>query len=162
MTINELLSEERVFLRAKSSGKKQVLRLLASLAAKTLDVDEAIVLASLQERERLSSTGVGGGVAIPHARLDGLDQVKGIFVRFEQPISFDAVDDAPVDLFFMLLAPKQAGAEHLKALAQVSRCLRLPQMRERLRLAPDADACRMILCNDTQNKPARKTRSANA
>ena len=151
--MKELLSQDGVFVRAGASGKKQVLGILAKLAAKTFALDSALVLRYLLEREALGSTGVGGGVAIPHARVPNLDTVKGFFVRFDTPIAFAAVDDVPVDLFFVLLAPVDSGVEHLKALAQVSRCLRSPKMRERLRLAPDADACRVMLYNSDQAKP---------
>ncbi len=160
MKMNELLAADRAFVGLQANGKKQALRLVADLAARTLSLDVKTVLDGLMEREELGSTGVGGGFAIPHARLADLKQVTGLFMRFEAPFAFDAIDDVPVDLFFLLLAPIDAGADHLKALARVSRQFREEQMRARLRLAPDAAACHVILCNGdgtiAQVKPATK------
>lgn len=149
MTLNDLLTPERVFVGVHATNKKQALGKIADLAAKVLHLNTKNVLDGLVEREMLSSTGVGNGVAIPHARLDELDEIKGLFIRFDTPVEFDAIDDVRVDLVFVLLAPPDAGVDHLKALAQVSRRLRLTDMQDRLRLAPNADSCRIILCNDS-------------
>ncbi|PHR62352.1 MAG: transcriptional regulator [Robiginitomaculum sp.] len=164
MKMNELLAADRVFIGLQANGKKQALRLVADLAARALSLDAQTVLDGLLEREELGSTGIGGGFAIPHARLADIPQVTGLFMRFEQPFTFDAIDDVPVDMFFLLLAPIDAGADHLKALARVSRQFREEQTRARLRLAPDAAACHVILCNGdgtiAQPKPAAKTQKA--
>jgi PTS system nitrogen regulatory IIA component len=154
MTLQTILSAERVFVDLRASGKKQALQLIASLAERTLQLDSEQVLGVLKEREKLSSTGVGGGVAIPHARLPGLQAIKGLFLRFDTPLKYQAIDDEPVDLVFALFGPENAGAEHLKALAQISRCMRFSEMRERLRLAPDAAACLVILKNGAARKLA--------
>ena len=118
---------------------------LADLAQRSLDIPARPVLDAVIEREKLGSTGVGHGVAIPHARTDLVDQVCGVFARLKQPVDFDAVDGRPADLIFLLLAPEDAGAEHLKALAQVSRLFRREDIRRSLRAAPDAQAMTVIL-----------------
>ncbi len=107
------------------------------------------MLDALTEREQAGSTGVGHGVAVPHARLEGLGRLRGVFVRLEHPVEFDSVDDQPVDLIFALFAPKEAsGAEHLRALARVSRLLRQAELREQLRQARTADAIHALLVHD--------------
>ncbi len=106
------------------------------------------VVFSVMERERLGSTGVGYGVAIPHARLEGLDEVRAVFARLETPLDYDSIDDRPVDLVVLLLAPADAGGDHLKALAQISRLLRREDMRARLRSAPTAESLHLLLTED--------------
>ena len=108
----------------------------------------------LLERERLGTTGVGSGIAIPHGKLSELDSVKGVFARLEEPIDFDAVDDQPVDLLFLLLAPEDAGADHLKALARVSRLLRDRAMCEKLRGSASKDALYSLLTDSAPSKAA--------
>ena len=127
------------------TNRKQALHALGELAHKTLDVPARPIVDALVERERLGSTGVGHGVAIPHARTDLVGEVAGFFMRLKQPVDFDGVDGRPADLVFMLLAPEDAGAEHLKALARVSRLLRREDIRQRLRAAPNADAVQAVL-----------------
>lgn len=124
MDIEDLLVTDLVFADFKASSKKQVLQALSRRWAAAKGVDERLAFEKLLERERLGSTGVGKGVAIPHARIEGLDGITGVFARLSTPVDFDAVDDVPVDLVFMLFAPEDAGADHLKALARVSRMLR--------------------------------------
>ncbi len=120
-------------LRARS--KKQVLQDLAAHAARRLPMlEERAVFETLLQRERLGSTGIGEGVAIPHGKLPGLDRLHGLFARFDRPIDFEALDGEPVDIAFLLLAPEGAGADHLKALAQVARVLREPGMLGSIRL----------------------------
>lgn len=131
-------------------SKKQLLQEMAELAVNCGAVGDTglqarDVVAAVMERERLGSTGFGGGVAIPHARLDGLYHVKAVFARLETPLDYDAVDDRPVDLVVLLLAPKNANSDHLKALAQISRLLRRTDMREKLRTAPGAGAIHLLL-----------------
>ncbi|MEQ8966193.1 MAG: PTS IIA-like nitrogen regulatory protein PtsN [Azospirillaceae bacterium] len=120
----DFLTPEAILPTLRATSKKQVLQELAKKAAAVTGQPERAIFDVLLERERLGTTGVGRGVAIPHGKLPGLGRVHGVFARLERPIDFDAVDDAPVDLVFLLLAPERAGAEHLKALARVSRLLR--------------------------------------
>ncbi|MBL4639222.1 MAG: PTS sugar transporter subunit IIA, partial [Kordiimonadaceae bacterium] len=114
------------------------------MAIKT-GLDEREIFAKLLERERLGSTGVGKGVAIPHARVAGLSQVTGLFAKLSNPIDFDSVDERPIDIVFMLLAPEEAGADHLKALASVSRLLRDDSTCKKLRMTPDSNALYAML-----------------
>jgi PTS system nitrogen regulatory IIA component len=118
--------------------KKDVLQSLAASAATLLGKDKFVVFDVLWERERLGTTGVGQGIAIPHGRVPGLDKVFGFFARIAEPVDFEAIDDKPVDLVFLLLAPEAAGADHLQALAAVSRLLRDSKLCEQLRKAKDA------------------------
>jgi nitrogen PTS system EIIA component len=120
--------------------KKALFQQLGILAERIHDVESALVVERLTERERLGSTGFGGGIAIPHGKIDGLDHVVGIFARLAQPVDFASIDDEPVDLVFMLLSPTDAGAAHLKALAQVSRVLRDKAFVAKLRGAATDDA----------------------
>lgn len=140
MELADLLRRDAVLSGLKATSKKQALREIAARAALLTGVGERRVLEVLLERERLGSTGVGFGVAVPHAKLAEIDRLWGLFARFDTPIPFDAVDDRPVDLMFMLLAPDTAGADHLKALARVSRLLRDKAQCERLRGAKGEDA----------------------
>ena len=155
MQIGDLLDRNAISLRASAANKRQTLALIAELAARNLKLDAGVVLDALTEREQAGSTGVGHGVAAPHARLAGLDRMRGVFVRLEQPVEFDAVDDQPVDLIFALFAPKDAGSEHLRALARVSRLLRQAELREQLRQARTADAVYALLVQDMG--PARSS-----
>ena len=148
MHIGELLDRNAIGLRVSAANKRQALAVVAEIAARKLKLDAGEILDALAEREQAGSTGVGHGVAAPHARLEGLDRMRGVFVRLEQPVDFDAVDDQPVDLIFALFAPKSAGAEHLRALARVSRLLRQAELREHLRQARTADAIHALLVQD--------------
>jgi PTS system nitrogen regulatory IIA component len=148
MLIGELLDRTAIALRVSASSKRQALAVVAEVAARSLKLDAGDILDALTEREQAGSTGVGHGVAAPHARLEGLTRMRGVFVRLDQPVAFDAVDDQPVDLIFALFAPKDAGAEHLRALARVSRLLRQAELREQLRQARTADAIHALLVQD--------------
>ena len=148
MQIGELLDRNAIALRVSAANKRQVLALVAEIAARNLDLDAADILVALAEREQAGSTGVGHGVAAPHARLEGLERMRGVFVRLEQPVEFESVDDQPVDLIFALFAPAHAGAEHLRALARVSRMLRQADLRQQLRQARTADAVHALLVQD--------------
>ena len=148
ITIGDLLDRSAIALRVSAANKRQALAVIAEIAARNFSLDGAEVLDALAEREAAGSTGVGHGVAAPHARLSGLERMRGVFVRLEQPVAFDSVDEQPVDLLFALFAPRDAGAEHLRALARVSRLLRQAEMRERLRQARTADAIHAILVQD--------------
>jgi PTS system nitrogen regulatory IIA component len=145
MEISDLLAPEAVFPSLKAHGKKQLLQELAERIAPFCDVPERRVFETLIERERLGSTGMGQGIAIPHGRLAGLRKITGMFARLETPIAYDAVDNQPVDLVFLLLAPEGAGADHLKALATVSRLLRNQQTCEKLRAAKGAEVLYALL-----------------
>ena len=148
MEITEILAPEAVLANLKVTSKKQVLQELAQRAAKLSGVDERVIFDTLLERERLGTTGVGRGIAIPHGKLADISHVMGIFVRLIKPIDFDAIDDEPVDLLFLLLAPEGAGAEHLKALARVSRLLRNQTVCTKIRGSDDGDAIFALLCEE--------------
>jgi PTS system nitrogen regulatory IIA component len=129
----------------KATSKKQALQELAKHAAAVTGVSEKRIFETLLERERLGTTGVGHGIAIPHGKLAELKGLHGLFARLERPIDFESIDEQPVDLVFLLLAPEAAGADHLKALARVSRLLRDPGTCEKLRGAKNADGLYMLL-----------------
>src|SRR5580698_2934712 len=148
MNIGDLLD------RVAAPGKRQALRVVAELAARSFGLKAAEVLDALLEREAVGSTGVGYGVAVPHARLRGLTHLRGVFVRLEQPVPFDAVDDCPVDLIFALFAPPEASGEHLRALARVSRVLRQADLREQLRQARTADTLHALLVQEARPSAA--------
>lgn len=149
MPLQSLLSNEAVLPALKVSGKKQLFQELASSAEKLWDLDERAVFDALLEREALGATSVGDGVAIPHARLGGIETIYGVFARLSQPIDFDAVDERPVDLVFLLLAPEAANAEHLKALAKISRTFKEETLRKNLRGADGREAIFSML---TENR----------
>ena len=148
MDIGDLLAPEGVMLRGGASSKRQALHAVAEAAAHALGLEEGRVFDALMEREALGSTGLGSGVAVPHARLSGVSRVTGVFLRLETPVAYEAVDDRPVDLVFALFAPPKDGAEHLRALAAVSRALRSPELREQLRQARTVDAIRALFVNN--------------
>ena len=148
MDIGQLLKRDAVAVRVSANSKRQALVALAEIASRALGRPEAEILDALLEREQQGSTGVGQGVAVPHARLEGLDRMAGVFVKLETPVPFDAVDDRPVDLLFALFAPRDSGVEHLRALAKVSRLLRQSELREHLRQARTGDALYALLSRD--------------
>ena len=145
MELPELLGNDGVVPALKATSKKQALQELAKLAAKKTDLSEREIFDVLLERERLGSTGIGNGIAIPHGKISKLNRLHGLFARLEKPIPFDAIDDEPVDLMFLLLAPEGAGADHLKALARVSRLLRSNATCAEIRASEDAEAIRELL-----------------
>jgi PTS system nitrogen regulatory IIA component len=145
MEIADLLSPDAVIARLKASGKKQVLQEMAQKAAMLTKIPERRIFETLSEREKLGSTGMGQGIAIPHGKLASLDRIFGLFARIPKPIDFEALDDQPVDLLFLLLAPEGAGADHLKALARVSRLLRNQSICEKLRAASQPAALYALL-----------------
>jgi PTS system nitrogen regulatory IIA component len=153
MNIGELLDRTAISVRVNASSKRQALAVVAEMAARKLGLDAGAILDALLEREAAGSTGVGHGVAAPHARLDGLERMRGVFVRLEQPVEFDSVDEQPVDLIFALFAPKGAVSEHLRALARVSRLLRQADLREQLRQARTADAIHALLVQERSARP---------
>ncbi|MDZ4053396.1 MAG: PTS sugar transporter subunit IIA, partial [Phenylobacterium sp.] len=133
MQIGDILDRGAIALRVSATDKRQILAHLAELAARNFGLEASTVLDALSEREQAGSTGIGHGVAVPHARIEGLDRIRGVFLRVEQPVAFESIDDQPADLIFALLAPPEAGTEHLRALARVSRMLRNADLREHLR-----------------------------
>ena len=145
LTMRELVLPQAVVASLPAATKKDVLQQVADASAALLGKEALAVFDVLWERERLGTTGVGHGIAIPHGRVPGLDKVSGFFARLAQPVNFEAIDDKPVDLVFLLLAPEAAGADHLHALATVSRLLRDPKLCEQLRKAADASDIDRIL-----------------
>ena len=149
MELREILDARSVSFLSGITSKKRLLQSDAEQAETVFGLNARDIITALKEREDLGSTGVGRGVAIPHARFEGLDRVYGFFTRLEKPIDFDAVDKQPVDLFFTLLAPKTEGAEHLKALALVSRTLRSEDMCKALRSNETSDSLLALLTQQT-------------
>lgn len=140
-----LAGPDAVLACVKASGKKALLAELAGRAAALYKLDERRLFDRLLERERLGSTGIGGGIAIPHGRMAGMEKPVGLFARLGHPVDFDSIDERPVDTVFLLLAPEGAGADHLKALARVSRLLRDRSLVEKLRATENADALYALL-----------------
>ena len=148
MKIVDILSQDSILCNVQASSKKQLLEILAELAAQKTGLDERLVLDALVERERLGTTGIGRGVALPHTRLGTLKHIFCAFVK-TTPVDFESVDDKPVDLVFLLLVPEEAGADHLKSLARLSRLLRDEAVAAALRQVEDpAEAYRLIEQND--------------
>ncbi|WP_156680597.1 PTS sugar transporter subunit IIA [Sphingomonas profundi] len=138
--LSDLLAPAAIVSALAVPNKKALFQQLAAIAAKAVPLDPKLVVERLADRERLGSTGFGGGVAIPHGKIDGLERVIGVFARLATPIDFNAIDDMPVDLVFLLLSPPDAGVEHLKALARVSRRMRDRAFVAKLRGAGTEDA----------------------
>lgn len=149
-SIADLLSPRGVIAQLRAGNKRQALQEIARRAATMTGVAERRIYDVLAERERLGSTGIGRGIAIPHGKLAELDRLHGLFARLERPIPFEAIDDSPVDLVFVLLAPAEAGAEHLRALALVSRVLRDAAICQKLRGTDNADALFALLTAHTE------------
>ena len=145
MEISDLITPASIFSKLPATSKKQALQELAKRASDISELNERVIFDALIERERLGTTGVGNGIAIPHGKLAGLDRLHGLFARLDKPIEFDSIDEQPVDLIFLLLAPECAGADHLKALARVSRLLRDRSTCEKLRGSEDPNALYALL-----------------
>jgi PTS system nitrogen regulatory IIA component len=145
MPLSDLLAANAVIPALKAGNKKQALQELAAKAAMLTGRSEREIFEILLQRERLGSTGIGNGVAIPHGKLPKLERLVGLFARLEKPIEFEALDGHPVDLIFLLLAPEGAGADHLKALARIARLLRDGATADKLRASADADALYALL-----------------
>ena len=145
MSTTDLVSPNAIIPAMKVNGKKQALQEIAAKAAELTGQNEKAILEILLQREKLGSTGVGNGVAIPHGKLPKLGNVFGLFARLERPVDFEALDGQPVDLVFLLLAPEGAGADHLKALARVARLLRDPETARKLRASNGAEAIYAVL-----------------
>lgn len=145
MELGDLITPEAVFPSLKAKNKKQALQELAQRAGNLTGVEARDIVETLLQREQLGSTGIGRGIAIPHGRVPALRRIVSVFARLDEPIEFGALDHEPVDLIFLLLAPEHAGADHLKALARISRLLREPASIERLRASKDRAALYSVL-----------------
>lgn len=154
MEINDLITTECVVANLRATSKKQAIQDLARKAADITGLHERAIFEVLMERERLGTTGVGNGIAIPHGKLASLDKLYGLFARLEKPIDFQSIDEQPVDLIFLLLAPETAGADHLKALARVSRLLRDKTVCDKLRGTDQSEALYALLTEETAHQAA--------
>lgn len=140
MDLSDLIAAEAIIPSLKANSKKQILQVVSEKAAAVTGLPERAIFDTLLQRERLGSTGVGNGVAIPHGKLSGIGRITGVFGRLDKPIDFEALDDQPVDLVFLLLAPEGAGADHLKALSRIARLLRDPDTVAKIRGTDNAAA----------------------
>jgi PTS system nitrogen regulatory IIA component len=145
MALNDLVDVPAILPALKASSKKQVLQLLAERASAISGIPERDIFETILQREKLGSTGVGNGIAIPHGKLAGVKGITGVFARLETPVDFEALDDQPVDLLFLLLAPEGAGADHLKALSRIARVLRDGDTVAKIRGTRDAQAIHALL-----------------
>jgi len=153
--LSDLLTRERIALDVHARSKRQILRELAELVARDLGVDADAILQALLEREKLGSTAIGEGIAIPHARVPELEELVGAFARLAEAVDFDSLDEEPVDLVFLLLAPTAtSSAEHLRMLARLARLLRDPELRRRLREEKDVDRVLRLLTTRRENRAA--------
>ncbi len=154
MDLSDLISPEAMIASLKVKNNKQLLQALSAHAARLTGLEERDIYDTLLQRERLGSTGLGQGIAIPHGKFAGLTRIVGVFAKLAEPVDFDAVDGAPVDIVFPLLAPEGAGADHLKALARISRLLREGSAVEKLRASKDAAALYAVLTEATTSHAA--------
>ena len=154
MPLNDLLSPEAVLPALRVNGKKQALQEMSERAAEVSGLSAREIFDSILQRERLGSTGVGDGIAIPHGKLIKCPRIFGVFARLERPIDFEAMDGQPVDLMFLLIAPESAGADHLKALAMIARLLRNANLAAQLRATRDALGLYAVLTQSTTSNAA--------
>jgi PTS system nitrogen regulatory IIA component len=154
MPLLDFLTPQAVLPALKVSGKKQALHEIAGHSARLIGLEERPIFEALLQRERLGSTGIGEGIAIPHGKLPGVERLFGLVARLEKPIDFEALDAQPVDILFLLLAPEDAGADHLKALARIARVLRQPGLVERVRATRDAAALYAVLTDSPTPRAA--------
>jgi PTS system nitrogen regulatory IIA component len=145
MALNDIVAVNAVIPALKVNGKKQAIQEIAARAAELSGLNERTIFETLLQREKLGSTGIGHGIAIPHGKLPKLERLFGLFARLDRPIDFESLDGQPVDLVFLMLAPEGAGADHLKALARVARLLRDPDIANKLRESRDAGALYSVL-----------------
>jgi len=153
MDLSDLIEVQAIMPALKANSKKQLLQLLAEKAAAVTGLPEREIFDTILQRERLGSTGVGNGIAIPHGKLPGIKRIMGVFARLETPVDFEALDDQPVDLVFLLLAQDGAGADHLKALSRIARVLRDPATIAKIRGTSDPVAIHALL-STTQGSQA--------
>ncbi len=154
MQLSEFIDFDSIRHDLSVSNKRALLNQLAQIAGQRLNIDSGRIADAIADRERMGSTGFGGGVAIPHGKMDGLERIYGLAVRLAEPIGYKAIDGAPVDLIFLLLSPPDAGAEHLKALATVSRLVRHAPTLEKLRGARTRDALAAVLLGSEERDAA--------
>ncbi len=154
MQLPDILNAEGVLPAVQAGSKKQLLQVLSAEAATRTGLDERAIFEALMQREKLGSTALGNGIAIPHGRFAGLEKVRGLFARLARPVDFDAPDHLPVDMVFLLMAPEGAGADHLKALARVSRLMRDKALVEKLRASRDRDVLYALLAEQQPSKAA--------
>lgn len=154
MDLGEILGKDAIVLDLKVGSKKQLLQALSERAAELTNISAREIFDTILQREKLGSTGVGNGIAIPHGKFDKFEKIFGIFARLHAPIDFDALDEKPVDVVFLLLAPESAGADHLKALSRIARVLRDPKRLNALRAAQIEPDLYELLVNDTQSDAA--------
>ena len=147
MDLSDLIEVTAIMPALKANSKKQLLQMLSEKAAATTGIPEREIFDTILQRERLGSTGVGNGIAIPHGKLAGVKRITGVFARLDQPVDFEALDDQPVDLVFLLLAPEGAGADHLKALSRIARVLRDADTVAKIRGTKDAAAIHTFLAS---------------
>jgi len=145
MPLADIIAPNAIIPVLRATSKKQALQELAAKAASLSGQNERSIFETLLQREKLGSTGVGAGIAIPHGKLARLAKLFGLFARLERPVDFEALDGQPVDLIFLLLAPEGAGADHLKALARIARLLRDSDVARKLRDSRDAEAIYAVL-----------------
>jgi PTS system nitrogen regulatory IIA component len=148
MALADLLHQDAIIPSLKVNSKKQLLQELAVKASKLTGLPEREIFDVILQREKLGSTGVGHGIAIPHGKLDAVGKLIGVFARLENPVDFEALDDQPVDLVFLLIAPEAAGADHLKALSRIARVLRDGDLVAKLRATDSASAIYAFLNQD--------------
>jgi nitrogen PTS system EIIA component len=154
MTIASLITPEAVVSGVAGTARKQVLQSLAAELARISRLDERTIFETLLQRERLGTTAVGQGIAIPHGRIAGLNRLVGLFAKLARPVDFEAMDGQPVDLVFVLLAPEDAGADHLQALARIARLFRGPAVAQKLRQTDDEAALYAILTAESATRAA--------
>src|SRR5213595_1761478 len=154
MPLTDLVAPNAIVPALKVNGKKQAIQELSARAAKLTGQNERVIFETLMQREKLGSTGVGNGIAIPHGKLPKLEKLTGFFARLDRPIDFESLDGQPVDLIFLLLAPEGAGADHLKALARVARLLRQADVVTKLRETRDAEALYAVLALQSSSEAA--------
>ena len=154
MLVSDIINQSLVRTMSNVSSKKRLLQEIAACLSHSCSIDCDIILSALQEREKLGPTGMGNGVAIPHAKLSALSTIQGMFIRLDKPIDFESVDRKKVDIIFTILAPKESGVDHLKALAKVSRVLRDQSICSKLRSTEDNAALYSILIQDWDVKAA--------
>lgn len=147
MRLSDIMSANSVVLSLKANNKRQLLQELAQKASELTGINDRTIFDTILERENLGSTGFGGGTALPHGRLGELQQVFGLFARLNSPIDFDAIDNKPIDLVFLLLSPESNGADHLTALAQISRILKDEETCTKLRAASSKEEIQALLTN---------------
>ncbi|MFN4141919.1 PTS IIA-like nitrogen regulatory protein PtsN [Aestuariivirga sp.] len=151
MTLDTIIDRQSVLANVRAQNKKQLLQELSQALATRVAIDHRVIFETLLKREKLGSTGLGQGIAIPHGKVPAISRVYGLFARLTTPVDFEAVDGQPVDLVFVLLAPEHAGADHLKALAKISRILRDPAVVAKLRGTEDAEGLYAILTEPAAN-----------